>query len=91
MIANGVPSLAGRLLGSSRGGFVTVALIPFLTGAMVASAVISLLRHDATTRIGASRGGNGEDSSEKTLEELIAEKEHIEDLIAETAAKQARK
>jgi hypothetical protein len=87
---NGVAGMAGRLLGSSNGGFVAVSLIPFLTGAMVASAVISLLRHEQP-RFVTSLRRPAEEGREKTLEELIAEKEHIEDLIAEAAASQSKK
>jgi hypothetical protein len=87
---NGVAGMARRLLGSSSGGFVAVSLIPFLTGAMVASAVISLLRHEHP-RLTAALRKQPEEAGDKSLEELIAEKEHLEDLIAETAAKQSRK
>lgn len=86
---NGVSRLAGRLFGSSGGGLIGVA-IPFLTGAMIASTVISLLRHQQP-RIAASLRQHGEEGAEKTLEELMAEKEHLEDMIAEAAAKQSSK
>ncbi len=87
---NGIARLAGRLLGSSRPGLLG-AVIPFLTGAMVASTVISLLRHEQPRIAAALRKTSPDEGSEKTLEELIAEKEHLEDLIAEAAAKQSRK
>lgn len=87
---NGVAGMAQRLLGSSSGGFVAASLIPFMTGAMVASAVISLLRHDHSKLIAPLRR-QGEEGGGKTLEELIAEKEHLEDLIAETAASQSKR
>jgi hypothetical protein len=87
---NGVTGIAGRLLGSSNGGFVAVSLVPFLTGAMVASAVISLIRHDHS-RLTAPLRREGEEGREKSLEELIAEKEHLEDMIAEAAARQSKK
>lgn len=88
---NGIARLAGRLLGSSKPGLMG-AVIPFLTGAMVASTVISLLRHEQPRIAAALRKPSASDEgSEKTLEELIAEKEHLEDLIAEAAAKQSRK
>lgn len=85
---NGVARFTGRLLGSSSGGLLA-AVVPFLAGAMVAGAVISLIRHEQP-RITASLRKDGDEDSEKTLEELIAEKEHLEDLIAEAAAKQSK-
>lgn len=85
--AHGASSLLGPLLGSAHGGLMVTA-VPFLTGIVVAGAVISLLRQEQP-RIAARLRASGENGSDKTLEELIAEKEHLEDLIAEAAAKQS--
>ena len=60
-------------------------LSTFFFGAMAAGVVISLIKQGEPRITGAVR--KKESAEGKSLDELIAEKEHLEDMIAEAAAK----
>ncbi len=75
-----------RAVGGSAGGLMS-GLSAFLVGAMAAGAVLSLIKQQEPRISHAIRRRTSGD--EMTLEELIAEKERLEDRIAEAAAKQA--
>jgi hypothetical protein len=79
--------LGTRLLGGAAAGGLISGLSSFLIGAVAAGAVISMFRQNEP-RI--SRVWKGESGDEKTLEELIAEKERIEDRIAEMASREGK-
>ncbi len=87
---SGMSQMVGGMFGSANGGLVVGVFVPLLTGAMIASAVISLMRHDHSRLLTTLRNPD-ETAAGRTLEELLAEKEHLEDLIAEAAAKQSKK
>lgn len=75
---------AGAVAGAAG---IMSGLSAFLIGAMAAGAVVSLIKQQEPRISHAIRTRtSGEDM---TLEELIAEKERLEDRIAEAAAKQA--
>jgi hypothetical protein len=59
----------------------------FFVGAMAAGAVLSLIKQQEPRIAQAVRGRSTPE--DMTIEELIAEKERLEDLIAEAAAKHA--
>ena len=66
-------------------------LSAFFFGAIAAATVLSFIKKDGGRIAGAFLDQDPEHShDEKTHEELIAEKEHLEDLIAETAAKEGK-
>jgi hypothetical protein len=71
------------------GAGLTGGLSTFLVGAMAAGAVLSLIKQQEPRISQAVRGRSS--SEDMTLEELIAEKERLEDLIAEAAAKHANR
>jgi len=77
-----------RLLGSTASGWWG-SLSAFAIGALTAGFILSIIRQ-GDHRIGRTLRGGGT-AEGKTLEELIAEKERLEDLIAEVAAREGKR
>ncbi len=77
---------AGAGAGSSSG--LLSGLSAFFFGAMAAGIVISLIKQGQPRITGAVKKGGA--STGKSLEELIAEKERLEDQIAEVAAREGK-
>lgn len=84
----GLHNVGRRLLGIGAGTGFFSGLSTFFVGAFVAGAVLSFIKKDGPRIAGAFRheGSHGD----KTLDELIIEKEQLEDLIAEKAAKEGK-
>lgn len=80
--------LGSRFLGARGSSGLLSGMSAFFFGAMAAGVVISLIKQGQPRITGAvSKGGPAEG---KSLEELIAEKERLEDLIAEVAAREGK-
>lgn len=73
----------------AAGGGLMSGMSAFFVGAMAAGAVLSMIEQQEPRISQAVRGRSS--SEDMTIEELIAEKERLEDLIAEAAAKQANR
>ncbi|MCC7201983.1 MAG: hypothetical protein IT393_04875 [Nitrospirae bacterium] len=78
---------AGAGAGAGSGGLLS-GLSTFFLGAMAAGIVVSLIKQGQPRIAGAVRKGGTAEG--KGLEELIAEKERLEDLIAEVAAREGK-
>lgn len=76
-----------RVVGGASSGGLMSGLSAFFIGAMAAGAVISMIKQQEPRLSHAVRRRSSGD--DMTLEELIAEKERLEDRIAEAAAKQS--
>ena len=88
----GVQNTGDRILGIGAAGGLMSGLSAFFVGAFVAGTVLSFIKKDGGRLAGALiKSDDSHSHDEKTLEELIAEKERLEDLIAETAAQEEGK
>ncbi len=77
-----------RFLGAGTSAGLLGGLSAFFFGAMAAGVVVSLIKQNQPRLTGlVKRGGTSEG---KGLEELIAEKERLEDLIAEVASREGK-
>jgi len=83
MAGGAATNAVSRVAGSAA----TSAISVFFIGAMAAGAVLALIKQQEPRLSGVVRGRPSHDG--KSLEELIAEKERLEDLIAEKAAKES--